>query len=236
MMSHLRISDMAEQNKPCEKALQFGITSLSDAELLAVILRSGSKDANAIHLSEQILTLHPVHKGLTGLNYLSADDLIRLPGVGQVKAVQILTVSELSRRIARERTRVDVRMNDASTIADYFCEEVRYLQRERVYALFFNTAGKLLRERMISEGTVDRSLISAREIFREALRCDSTGVVLLHNHPSGDCEPSRTDLRLTRQLYDAGQLIGVPLLDHIIIGGSSYVSFAERGFMHEIQS
>ena len=235
-MSHLRISDMAEQNKPCEKALQFGITSLSDPELLAVILRSGSRDTNAIHLSEQILTLHPVHKGLTGLNYLSADELIQLPGVGQVKAVQILAVSELSRRIAREKTRGHVRMNDPATIADYYREEVRYLQRERVYALFFNTAGMLLRERMISEGTVDRALISTREIYREALRCDSTGIVILHNHPSGDCEPSKTDLTLTGQIYNAGQLIGIPLLDHIIIGGSSYVSFAERGFMHEIQS
>ena len=233
-MTHFKISDMAEQSKPCEKALQFGIRSLSDSELLAVILRSGVPGANAIHLSEQILSLHPVYKGLMGLNYLTADELRTLPGVGNVKAVQILAVSELSRRISREETREEVRLNDPGSIADYFREEVRYLQKERVYALFFNTAGVLLRESMISEGTVDRSLASPREIYREALRVGATGLVVLHNHPSGDVEPSSMDLEMTRQIRSAGEIIGIRLLDHIIIGGSTYVSFSERGLLHEI--
>ena len=233
-MAHLRISDMAEQSKPCEKAILYGIGSLSDAELLAVILRSGNRDANAIHLAEQILNMHPVHKGLTGISFLSEEELMQHPGVGRVKAVQIRAVSELSRRIARENTRCGVRMFDPDSIADYFREEVRYLQKERVYALFFNHAGILLKALMISEGTVDRSLASPREIYLEALKTGATGVVLLHNHPSGDCEPSTTDLEITDQIERAGRIIGIRLLDHIIIGGSSHFSFAERGLLQEV--
>ena len=125
-------------------------------------------------------------------------------------------------------------MFDPDSIADYFREEVRYLQKERVYALFFNHAGILLKDLMISEGTVDRSLASPREIYLEALKTGATGVVLLHNHPSGDCEPSTTDLEITDQIERAGRIIGIRLLDHIIIGGSSHFSFAERGLLHEV--
>ena len=137
---------MAETNKPYEKAVQYGIRSLSDAELLAVILRTGTKDVNVIHLAEQILSSHPVHKGLVGLNYLSMEELTEIPGIGNVKAVQIRAVTELSRRISREKTREQVRLNQPETIADYFREEVRYLEKERVYALFFNSACYLIRD------------------------------------------------------------------------------------------
>ena len=233
-MSHVRISDMAETNKPYEKAVQYGIRSLSDAELLAVILRTGTKDVNVIHLAEQILSSHPVHKGLVGLNYLSMEELTEIPGIGNVKAVQIRTVTELSRRISREKTREQVRLNQPETIADYFREEVRYLEKERVYALFFNSACYLIRDVLISEGTVNRSLVSPREVFQEALRCGAVNLILLHNHPSGDCEPSAADLELTRRFKSAGAILGITLLDHIIIGGSSYVSFSERGLLDEV--
>ncbi|MBQ9871265.1 MAG: DNA repair protein RadC [Eubacterium sp.] len=233
-MSHVRISDMAETNKPYEKAVQYGIRSLSDAELLAVILRTGTKDVNVIHLAEQILSSHPVHKGLVGLNYLSMEELTEIPGIGNVKAVQIRAVTELSRRISREKTREQVRLNQPETIADYFREEVRYLEKERVYALFFNSACYLIRDVLISEGTVNRSLVSPREVFQEALRCGAVNLILLHNHPSGDCEPSAADLELTRRFKSAGAILGITLLDHIIIGGSSYVSFSERGLLDEV--
>ncbi len=233
-MAHIRISDMAETNKPCEKAAKYGIRSLSDAELLAVILRSGTVEANVVHIAEQLLSLHPVHKGLTGLNYLTEEDLRSISGVGRVKALQVLAVTELSRRISRERTREQVRMNHPETIADYFREEVRYLEKERVYALFFNSACSLIRDVMISEGTVNRSLVTPREVFQEALRCGAVGLILLHNHPSGDCEPSHADLELTERFRSAGRILGIRLLDHIIIGGSDYVSFSERGLIHEV--
>ena len=230
-MTNLRISDMAEQSKPCEKALQYGIKSLGDAELLAVILRSGTKDANVIRLAEEILSFHPVHKGLTGLNYLTYEDFTGIHGVGKVKAVQLLAVAELSRRIARERTKPYVTMDTPLTIADYFREEVRYLQKERVYALLFTTGNGFIRDVLISEGTMTKSLTAPPEVFREAIRFGASYVVLLHNHPSGCVDPSRSDISLTKRFLKAGELIGVPLLDHIIIGGSEYLSFRERGLL-----
>lgn len=233
-MQHLRISDMAEQSKPCEKAVRYGIGSLSDAELLAVILRSGTREENVVLLAEKILAMHPVHKGLTGLNYLTQEELLNIPGVGQVKAVQIRAVAELSRRMSRQESRALVKLDQPDTIAEYFREEVRYLERERVYALFFNSACVLLRDVLISEGTVDHSLASPREVFMEALRCGASSFVLLHNHPSGDCEPSGMDLALTERFKKAGDLMQIRLLDHIIIGGSHYVSFSERGYLNEV--
>ena len=169
-----------------------------------------------------------------GLNYLSMEELTEIPGIGNVKAVQIRAVTELSRRISREKTREQVRLNQPETIADYFREEVRYLEKERVYALFFNSACYLIRDVLISEGTVNRSLVSPREVFQEALRCGAVNLILLHNHPSGDCEPSVADLELTRRFKSAGAILGITLLDHIIIGGSSYVSFSERGLLDEV--
>ena len=230
-MTNLRISDMAEQNKPCEKALQYGIQSLGDAELIAVILRSGTRETNVIRLAEQILAAHPVHKGLTGLNYLTTEELTEIPGIGTVKAVQLRAVAELSRRMARERTKQYVRMNDPNTIADYFREEVRYLEKERVYALFFNSANCFLRDVMISEGSVNASISSPREVFREALRYGAVSVVLLHNHPSGYVEPSEADISVTEQFRIVGDMLGIRLLDHIIIGGNEYLSFQERGLL-----
>jgi len=236
MQRHLRIADMAEQSKPCEKAEQYGIQCLSDAELLAVVLRSGTRSENVIDLAHRLLNLDPQHPGLTGLNYLSLKELKKLPGIGSVKAVQVKAVAELSRRMAREVTRGSVSLNSPETIADHFREDMRYLTRERVYAVFFDTSGKLIREAQISEGTVNRALISPREVFVEALSCGAVSFVLLHNHPSGDCTPSREDRYVTVHLRELGEMMGIKLLDHIIIGGSEHVSFAELGiFDNEIE-
>ncbi len=229
--SHLRIRDMSDHSKPTEKAESCGIRALSDAELLAVILRSGTREENVIALAERLLTLDSIHPGLTGLNYLSLKELMQLPGIGRVKAVQLKALTELSRRMAKEETRGRVRLNDPSSIADFFREDMRYLTKERVYAVFFDTAGNLLKEAMISEGTVNCSLISPREVFLEALSCGAVSMVLLHNHPSGDPEPSSADLAVTRNIHKLGEMLGIKLLDHIIIGGSLYVSLTERGIL-----
>ncbi len=228
---HLRIADMAEQSKPCEKAEQYGIQCLSDAELLAVILRSGTRAENVIDLAHRLLNLDPQHPGLAGLNFLSLKELKELPGIGSVKAVQVKAVAELSRRMAKEKTRGSICLNSPETIAAYFREDMRYLTRERVYAVFFDTAGKLIREVQISEGTVNRALISPREIFVEAVSCGAVSFVLLHNHPSGDCTPSREDRYITVHLRELGEMMGITLLDHIIIGGNQHTSFAELGIM-----
>jgi len=233
MNHHLRIGDMAEQSKPCEKAMQYGVQVLTDAELLAVILRSGNRDENVIVLSERILNLDPLHPGLHGLNRLPMEKLLSLHGIGKVKAVQLKAITELSRRMSKEEARAGLSLNDPESIAQFFREDMRYLQKERVYAAFFNSAGGLIKEVLISEGTVDKSLITPREVFVEACECRAVTMVLLHNHPSGNLEPSRYDIYMTAHIYEIGEMMGIRLLDHIIIGGGTYFSFAERGLLHE---
>ena len=233
MDQHLRIGDMADQNKPCEKAMQYGVQVLTDAELLAVILRSGNRTENVIVLSERLLNLDPLHPGLSGLNNISMEKLLSVSGIGKVKAVQLKAITELSRRMSKEEARGRLSLNDPGSIAQFFREDMRYLQKERVYAAFFNTAGGLIREVLISEGTVDKSLLTPREVFVEACECRAVSMVILHNHPSGDIEPSRQDIYQTSHIYEIGEMMGIRLLDHIIIGGGTYFSFAERGLLHE---
>lgn len=233
MNQHLRIGDMAEQSKPCEKAMQYGVQVLTDAELLAVILRSGNRDENAIVLSERILNLDPLHPGLHGLNSLSMEKLLSVSGIGKVKAVQLKAITELSRRMSKEEARGSLSLDHPETIARFFREDMRYLEKERVYAAFFNSAGGLIKEVLISEGTVDKSLLTPREVFVEACECRAVSIVILHNHPSGDVEPSRYDIYMTAHIYEIGEMMGIRLLDHLIIGGGTYFSFAERGLLHE---
>ena len=227
-VTNLKISDMAIPEKPVEKLMEHGAASLSDAELLAIILRCGTRDMNVITLSQLILNSHPVYKGLRGLNYRDIYSLMDIPGVGKTKACQILALTEISRRIASETVRQSTEMNSPSDIADYFMEQVRYLTKERVYAVFLNSSMEYLHKILISEGSIDRSIVSARDIFHEALKVNARYVVVLHNHPSGNPEPSDMDILVTSRLYKLGESLGVDLLDHIIIGDGIYFSFKEH--------
>ena len=230
-MYNLKISDMAENEKPVEKLMQSGPSVLSDAELLAIILRTGTNDISVINLAQSILNNHPVHKGLKGLNYQDVNMLMKIPGVGKVKATQILAITEISKRMSSEAAREHIRFDNADSVADYFMEECRYLQKERVYALFLNSANSLLHKHLISEGSVNRSIVSAREVFKEALHFDATHIVIIHNHPSGDVTPSDMDIMITKELYDLGEHMGIPIVDHIIIGDGIYTSLRELNLL-----
>ena len=171
--------------------------------------------------------------GLAGLLHSSVRELMEIEGIGQVKAVQLQCIGELARRISRSSTRKDLQIDTPSSIARYFMEDMRHLETEEVVAAFFDTKGGLITSRVISRGTVNMSLVSPREIFIEALREQAVEMVLLHNHPSGDPHPSREDFLMTRRLYHCGQLLGIALLDHIIIGDQCYVSFQENGYFSD---
>ena len=230
-MKYMKMADMAEHEKPVEKILKYGSAFLSDAELLAIVLRTGNKDMNVISLAQMILNFNPVHKGLRGLNYLSFEDLVTLPGVGRVKAAEILALTEISRRMASLEKEEKLSYDSPESVADYFMEEVRYLTKERVYALFFSSSGSLLGKVMLSEGSINRSILSVREVFKDALKMDATGIIVVHNHPSGDPRPSDEDLAITRRLEDMGKKMEIPLLDHIVIGDRVYYSFREKGII-----
>ncbi|WP_276708363.1 RadC family protein [Eubacterium ruminantium] len=227
----MKISNMDTNERPREKALHKGIESLSDAELLSLILGSGNKDENVIHLAQRVLNTHPVQKGLVGLNYMSYHDLIKISGIGRVKACQVMAVSELSRRISMSKKSRDVNLSSPAEIADYYMEYCRFLTREKVIVIFLSASNELIRWNTLSEGTVNRSLLSPREIFIEALKCDAVNIVLVHNHPSGDPNPSDADIVITKRVIEAGKYLGIGVLDHIIIGDRCYVSLHERGLI-----
>ncbi|MBP3233290.1 MAG: DNA repair protein RadC [Eubacterium sp.] len=232
-MKNMMIADMAEHEKPVEKLIKYGAESLSDAELLACILRTGTRDMNVISLAQLILNSGKAFKGIRGLNYQSYTDLVRISGVGNVKAAQLLALVEVSKRISTLEAEEKLIFDSPESVANYFMEEVRYLTKERVYALFLSSSDGLLHKSLLSEGSINRSIVSSRELFKEALRYEATNIILIHNHPSGDPTPSTQDIILTRQILELSYKMGIPLLDHIIIGDKRYVSLAEEGYIQK---
>lgn len=220
---------MYSEERPYEKCERFGVGSLTDSELLAVMLRSGTRGENALDLAGNILHGHSTKNGILGLHHWNKEQLMALRGVGKVKALQILCLSELAKRMAKASGIKKLCFDNPESIANYYMEDMRHLPQEHMKLLMFNTKTKLLGETDISKGTVNASLISPRELFIEALQKNAVSIILIHNHPSGDPTPSREDLLITKRIKDAGDLIGIKLLDHIIIGNNCYASIAQKG-------
>ncbi len=230
-MENLKMKDMALEERPYEKCMLYGPEKLSDAELLAVILRSGSKGQNALITAQSILNAHPLHKGVVGLNYLSADQLMEIDGIGAVKAVQMKCIAELSKRMARSEHKPLIAYESPESIVDYYMEDTRYLETEEVFAMLFDARHRLIKEKKISTGTINRAMLSPRDVFIFALEYHAAYVVIAHNHPSGDPEPSFQDILITKRVCNAGKMLGITVSDHIIIGNNCYVSLAERGYI-----
>lgn len=226
------MKDIPLDDRPYERCLREGPEHLSDAELLSIIIRTGARDRSSLDLASEILALNYPKEGILGLLHLTLPELTAVRGIGMVKGIQLLCVGELSRRIwkrkAMERLTV---FQEPGEIADYFQEDMRHREQEEFRVMYFNTKQVLLREMLLFRGTVNSSPAEPREIFIEALRCQAVSLILVHNHPSGDPEPSRDDILLTKRVQEAGRLIGVRLLDHIVIGDASYVSLKERGLL-----
>ncbi|WP_073992502.1 RadC family protein [Parasporobacterium paucivorans] len=225
------IKDLPPERRPYEKCSRYGISSLTDSELLACIIRTGSKGEPSIDLAENILNYEGNTSGILNILHLDTAQLLRIRGIGQVKAIQIQCVAELSKRISRARIHNNLSFTDPKSISDYYMEEMRHKDREHLVLLLLNTKSNLIKDIVISQGTVNASLVSPREIFIQALKYNAVNVILLHNHPSGHPEPSREDILITRRVQEAGSLIGISLIDHIIIGDNIYVSFKERGII-----
>lgn len=218
--------------RPYEKCLSGGAEALSDAELLAVILRTGAQGLSALELSRTILADQGTGSGLLGIYHKSVSDLQKIRGVGKVKAVQLKCIAELSRRFARAQASGGLSFSNPGTVAEYYMEELRHEEQEVLLVLMLNSKSVLLHEEIISRGTVRASLISPREIYISALRYRAVGIILLHNHPSGIPDPSRDDIQFTQRVLAAGKLIGIELLDHIIIGDRQAVSMRELGILY----
>lgn len=219
---------MYKNERPYDKCVELGANALSNAELLAVLLRTGTKGKSALDLANLLLSAECGEDGLLNIHSLSLDKLKKIKGIGTVKAVQILCLSELAKRLAKTNAKERMIFNRPSTIAQYYMEDMRHQKEEHINLLMLNTKSKLLGSKQLSKGTVNSAVITPREIFIEALEKKAASVILLHNHPSGDPTPSENDFLLTKRVKEAGKLIGVELLDHIIIGDNCYVSFVEE--------
>ena len=230
MENKTKIRDLRPELRPDEKFLELGPKALSDAELLAIIIRTGSEKEHSVSLAERILS-SKTDNSLNLLNIFDLDikELLKIKGVGKVKALQIKAVAELSVRISKTRASRNLKLDSPQAISDYYMEQMRHLRREIVVLIMLDSACGVIKDEVISEGTVENACFSPREIFLESLKYGAVKIILLHNHPSGDPRPSEDDILGTLKVKFAGDLIGIELLDHIIIGDNKFISLKEEG-------
>lgn len=225
-----RIKDWPVADRPREKLLHQGASALSDSELLALILRTGHAHSgfSALDLARQLLTYF---KSLHVLTSASMVELCALDGIGPAKAAELLALGELSRRISASRLPPGARFTTSREVFLHYHEALRDQKKEVFLTLMLDSKNRVLREQRVSEGSLNASIVHPREVFQPVIRESAAAVLFVHNHPSGDPTPSREDLQLTTRLRDAGALMGVRVLDHIIIGNGRYVSLADEGLL-----
>lgn len=230
-MKHLTLKELPVSERPYEKCEKYGVSSLSDAELLAVILRTGSRGERANELANRVLNYSREQTGLIGLNYLTLEDFMSIRGIGRVKGIQLLCITELTKRMAKESLSEKAVFDQPEIIAEYYMQELRHLDCEHVLLLLLDTKCHKIKDFLISKGTVNSAMAEPREIFLKAVRYGAVNIVLLHNHPSGDVSPSSADISITKRIVEAGKLLGIQLVDHIIIGDNRFFSFREKGII-----
>ncbi|MBF0710479.1 MULTISPECIES: DNA repair protein RadC [unclassified Gemella] len=224
MVGNIKIKDLDLEDRPREKLLKYGPNVLSDKELLAILLRTGSKSLNVLELASSILK---ELGGVKNLRYATYNELKKFKGVGQVKALDIIAAIEFSARIYSDEITEVIKCDNPKTIAQYYRYKLENLKQEILMVIDLDTKGKIVAEREVFKGGLSSSLIHPREIFKDSLRNSAATIVCLHNHPSGDPSPSLEDIFTTKKLQEVGDLLGIPLLDHIIIAKEGYVSIGK---------
>ncbi len=222
------IADMPPEMRPREKMEALGAERLSDGELLAILLRTGSQRESAISLADRILA-QP--KGLNFLAEASIEDLAAIHGIGLAKASQVKAAVELGRRVALKSKGVKPVIKTPEDVAELLMEQMRHLDREHFVALLLDTKNQVLYQETISVGSLNASIVHPRELFKQAIKKSAAAVILVHNHPSGDPNPSAEDLAITIRLVEVGELLGISVLDHIIIGDQKHYSLKREGKM-----
>jgi DNA repair protein RadC len=225
------VKELPISERPYEKCEQYGPEVLSEAELLAVIIRTGSNKERSIDVASRVLNFNNTYPGLIGLNYMTLRDLISIHGIGRVKAIQLLCVAELSKRMAKATNQGGLQFISPESVANYYMQEMRHLTKEKIFLLMLDTKSKMIKDMEITSGTVNSCILSPREILLISLKYEAVNIIILHNHPSGDPTPSKEDIHSTKRLKEAGNLVGIKLMDHIIIGDNKYISLGEEGYL-----
>lgn len=227
----MKIMDMPAAQRPDERAERFGTEVLSEAELIAVILRTGTSGKSSVELANEVLSIDKGRDGLGNLVCCTVQDMLQIKGLGKVKALQLACAFELGKRIASCRTNRCVVLNDPSKAAEYYMETARHLDHEEAYVFLTDTHNRFIRSVQIAKGSIDSAALSSREIIKAALQYDAAGFILVHNHPSGNPEPSSEDVRFSRSLMNAASLMNLQMNDSIIIGEGEYCSLKQRGLL-----
>ena len=220
---------LAEDDRPREKFLLKGKDALSDAELLAIILKSGPRELSAVELAREIL--RSVDNNWHNLSKLSLKDLQKFKGIGEVKAIEILTALEIGKRRAMQEVPERVQIKSSSEAYEMFRPHLSDLSVEEFWVLFVNQSNRVLHLERLSSGGITFSAVDIRLIFKTALERFATGIFVAHNHPSGQLTPSSEDKNITRQLKDAGNILNIRLIDHLILNAGTYLSFADEGLL-----
>ena len=226
--SPYKITRWPKKERPRERLLQHGPQPLTEAELLGILLGKGTRKKTAIDLARELLDQH---ESLQKLFTRSPSELMKVKGIGSAKAATLSAAFELVRRIQSQGPIDKISFKRSSEVANHYLPLMRDLRKEVFRVLLLNRANRLIKEVTISEGTLEASIVHPREVFREALLEPAAGVILIHNHPSGNPNPSEEDLRITKQLVEAGRLLGIKVYDHIILAGAGYRSLARDGLI-----
>ncbi len=222
------IKNVPKNDRPRERLLENGADHLSNQELLAILLGSGTKAESVMALSNRVL-MH--FEGLKLLHDATIEELTAIKGIGTAKGVQLLSSIELGKRMSQYKPEVRYVIRSPEDGANYVMEEMRTLRQEHFVVLFLDTKNQVIHRQTIFIGSLNASIVHPREVFREAVKRSAASIIVIHNHPSGDPTPSKEDIHVTRRLVDSGKMIGIELLDHLIIGDRKFVSLKEKGYV-----
>nr|WP_276939241.1 DNA repair protein RadC [Helcococcus sueciensis] len=229
-MKNYTIKEIIKNERPMEKLATYGRQSLSNSELLAILIGSGTKKKNAIKLADEIL-----HKKLISKNllYTEIQQLVEIDGIGLSKASRIIAGLELGKRLSKIDKMESISLTNPDSVADYLFEHFRDSYKEEFVVLLLNTKNRIITTKTISQGTINQTLVHPREVFRDAILHNANAIIVSHNHPSGDPTPSNEDILITDRLVKVGEYIGIKVLDHIVVGNNEYISFREKGLIKE---
>ena len=225
----MNIRRLPENEKPREKLMREGKEKLSTTEIIAILIGSGTGGKSALELASEVISIDS--SGIRFLAECRPEELIKIKGIGRAKACEILAAVELGRRIAAIPKIDNVRIEKSSDIADIFMERMRYYKKEHFISLLINVKGEIIEEAEVSIGDLCSSTTHPREVFIDAVRRSAGSVIFIHNHPSGDPTPSSADIETTRRLIESGDILGIPVLDHIVIGDGCYISMRAQGMI-----
>lgn len=220
------IKNLPFAEQPREKLMTYGASSLTVSELLAILIKTGTRKKSAIDLGTTIVT--NCGEDMTELSNLTIEELCVVEGIGESKACQILAAIELGKRVKQTQSIRKSKLSSPSEVVRFFSAELSELRVEKFIAVLLNTKNEVINWELISIGSLNASIVHPREVFSRAIKRSAASILVVHNHPSGHVDPSREDINITKRLAEAGQLIGIPLIDHIIIGKDKYYSFKEE--------